>query len=87
MSETIDNTQPTKATQPVKAQNQDPAQEPEESTQEIKSKPKRKLAGRIGRFLLNILIFLLIIGLAYLADTRAESEYAREHKKNWSPNN
>jgi len=63
MSETIDNTQPTKATQPVKAQNQDPAQEPEESTQEIKSKPKRKLAGRIGRFLLNILIFLLIIGL------------------------
>jgi hypothetical protein len=63
MSETIENTQPTRATQPVNTQNQDPAQEPEESTQEIKPKPKKKLAGRIGRFLLNILIFLLIIGL------------------------
>ena len=63
MSETIENTQPTKATQPIKAQNQDLAQEPEESTQEIQPKPKKKLAGRIGRFLLNILIFLLIIGL------------------------
>jgi len=63
MSETIDNTQPTKATQPVNTQNQDPEQEPTESTQEIKPKPKKKLAGRIGRFLLNILIFLLIIGI------------------------
>jgi len=71
MSETIDNTQPTKATQPVKTQNQDPAQEPEESTQEIKPKPKKKLAGRIGRFLLNILIFLLIIGLGVFGGYRS----------------
>ncbi len=63
MSETIENTQPTKATQPVNTQNQDPVQESTESTQEVQPKPKKKLAGRIGRFLLNILIFLLIIGL------------------------
>lgn len=63
MSETIGNTQPTKATQPVKAKHPDPEQGPGETTQEIKSKPRRTLAGRIGRFFLNILIFLLIIGL------------------------
>jgi len=63
MSETIDNTQPNKATQPVKAQQPEPAQEPEETTQEIQSKPKKKLGGRIGRFFLNLLIFLVIIGL------------------------
>jgi tetratricopeptide (TPR) repeat protein len=65
MSETIGNTQPTKATQPVKAQNPEPRQEPQEPgeiTQETKSKPRKTLAGRIGRFFLNILIFLLIIG-------------------------
>lgn len=64
MSEEIENTQPSmKATQPNKTQNPAPPPEPEESTQEITPKPKRKLAGRIGRFFLNILIFLLIIGL------------------------
>ena len=64
MSETIDNTQPTKATQPVNAQNPEPAQEPEGTTQEIETKPKKKWGGRIGRFLLNVLIFLIIIYIA-----------------------
>ena len=50
-------------TQPVKAQNPYPVDETLESTQEIKPKPKKKLAGRIGKFFLNLLIFLLIIGL------------------------
>ena len=63
MSETTGSTQPTKATQPNKAQNPAPIQEPEESTQEIKPRPQKKLAGRIGRFFLNLLIFLLIVGL------------------------
>jgi tetratricopeptide (TPR) repeat protein len=63
MSETTGNTQPTKATQPVKAQEPEPLQEPGEITQEIQPLPKKKLGGRIGRFFLNILIFLLIIGL------------------------
>jgi tetratricopeptide (TPR) repeat protein len=63
MSETTGTTQPTKATQPVKPQNPDPVQEPEETTQEVKAKPQKKLAGRIGGFFLNILIFLVIIGL------------------------
>jgi len=64
MSEEIENTQPSiKATQPTKTQNPAPPPEPVETTQEITPKPRRKLAGRIGRFFLNILIFLLIIGL------------------------
>ena len=63
MSETTENTQPTKATQPVDAQSPEPVQEPEETTQEIQPQPKKKLGGRIGRFFLNILIFLLIVGL------------------------
>jgi tetratricopeptide (TPR) repeat protein len=63
MSEITGTTEPTKATQPVKAQNPIPEQEQAESTREIKPRPKKKLAGRIGRFLLNIFIFLLIIGL------------------------
>lgn len=63
MSETTGNTQPTKATQPVKAQEPEPLQEPGETTQEIQPLPKKKLGGRIGRFFLNILIFLLIVGL------------------------
>ena len=63
MSETIGNTQPNKATQPVNTQNPAPAQEPGESTQEIKPRPKKTLGKRIGRFFLNILIFLLIIGI------------------------
>jgi len=50
-------------TQPVKAQNPYPVDDTLESTQEIKPKPKKKLAGRIGKFFLNLLIFLLIIGL------------------------
>jgi tetratricopeptide (TPR) repeat protein len=62
MSETVDNTQPNKATQPVKAQKPEPVQEPE-TIQEAKAAPKKKLGGRIGRFFLNILIFLVIIGL------------------------
>jgi tetratricopeptide (TPR) repeat protein len=71
MSETIDNTQPTKATQPVNTQNPEPTQEPEEPTKEIETKPKRKWAGRIGRFFLNILIFLLIIGLGVFGGYRS----------------
>jgi len=63
MSETTGTTQPTKATQPVKAQRSVPEQETGQPTQEITPKPRKKLAGRIGRFFLNILIFLLIIGL------------------------
>ena len=71
MSETIDNTQPTKATQPVNAQNPEPAQEPEGTTQEIETKPKKKWGGRIGRFLLNVLIFLIIIGLGVFGGYRS----------------
>ena len=63
MSESSETTQPIKATQPVKAQNPSPAEETPESTQEIQPKPKKKLAGRIGRFFLNLLIFLLLIGI------------------------
>ena len=64
MSETIENTQPTESTQPNKAQNSAPKQEPEkETTQDVKAKPKKKLSRRIGQFLLNVLIFLLIVGL------------------------
>jgi tetratricopeptide (TPR) repeat protein len=63
MSETIGNTQPTKATQPNMTQIPAPEQEQGKSTQEIQSKPKRKWGGRIGRFFLNILIVLAIIGL------------------------
>jgi len=64
MSEEIENTQPSmKATQPTKAQEPAPPPEPEEPTPEITPKPKRKLGRRIGRFFLNILIFLLIVGL------------------------
>lgn len=61
MSEPIDNTQPSRAAQPVKAQDPEPAQAPEEKNQEIK--PRQRLGGRIGRFFVNILIFLVIIGL------------------------
>jgi tetratricopeptide (TPR) repeat protein len=63
MSETTGTTQPTKAARPVNPQNVEPAQDPAETTQEIKSTPKKKLGGRIGRFFLNILIFLIIIAL------------------------
>ena len=64
MSEEIENTQPSiKATQPNKAQEPAPSQETVESAQETEAKPKRKWLGRIGRFFLNILIVLLIIGL------------------------
>lgn len=66
MSETTESngtTQPNKATQPVPSQNPDPVQEPGETTQEIKPRPKRKFAWRIGRFFLNVLIFLVIIAL------------------------
>ena len=66
MSETTGTTEPTKATQPVNTQSPPPdsVEEPQGGTQEIKVKrPKKKLGGRIGRFLLNALIFLLIIGL------------------------
>ena len=63
MSETTGTTQPNKTTQPVNTQNPEPVQGRGETTQEIKAKPKKKLTGCIGRFFLNILIFLLIIGL------------------------
>ncbi|MGD8403004.1 MAG: hypothetical protein PVJ21_05050 [Anaerolineales bacterium] len=75
MSEEIENTQPSmKATQPTKAQEPAPPPEPEESnesTQEVTPKPRRKLAGRIGRFFLNILIVLLIIGLGIFGGYRS----------------
>jgi tetratricopeptide (TPR) repeat protein len=71
MSENIDNTQPTKATQPVKSQKPDPVQEPESTTQEVKPQPKKKLGGRIGRFFLNILIFLLIIAFGIYGGYRS----------------
>jgi tetratricopeptide (TPR) repeat protein len=63
MSETTGTTQPNKATHPVNPQNPDRAQEPAETTQEFKATPKRKLGGLMGRFFLNVLIFLIIIGL------------------------
>jgi tetratricopeptide (TPR) repeat protein len=63
MSESSGNTQPVKATQPVNVQPSSSAQEAQGSTQEIKARPKKTFAGRIGRFFLNLLIFLLIIGL------------------------
>jgi len=63
MSETTGNTQPTKATQPIKAQAPVPEQEQVRSTQEVKARPKRNLTQRIGRFLLNVFIFLVIIGI------------------------
>jgi tetratricopeptide (TPR) repeat protein len=71
MSETTGTTQPNKATRPVHVQNPEPVQEPAETTQEIKPRPKMKLAGRIGAFFLNILIFLLIIGLGIFGGYRS----------------
>ena len=61
MSDPNESTQPIKATQPVNPQNPDPAQDSQESTQEIKPKPKKKLAGRIGKLFLYLLIFRIII--------------------------
>jgi len=66
MSDTLGTTEPTKATQPINTQPPAPApvEETQGATQEIKPKnPRKKLGGRIGRFFLNILIFLIIIGL------------------------
>ena len=64
MSESTESTQPVEATQPSHTQKPAPAQESAaESTQEIQPKPKKKLAGRIWRFFLNMLIFLVIVGL------------------------
>jgi tetratricopeptide (TPR) repeat protein len=63
MSETTGTTQPNKVNHPVNEQNPVPAQDPGETTQEIKPKPRKTLVGRIGRFFLNLLIFMLIIGL------------------------
>jgi len=71
MSETIDNTQPNKVTQPVKAHQSEPVQEPEETTQEIKPKPKKKLGGRIGKFFLNVLILLVIVALGIFGGYRS----------------
>jgi len=70
MSENNGTTQPTMATQPNKPQIPSPDSEPEESTQEIKPRPKKKLGGRIGRFLLNVIIFLLIVGLGIFGGYR-----------------
>ena len=63
MSETNDNHQPTEATQPNKAQTPSPEEETGGTTQETKSATKQKKPRRFLRFLLNVLIFLLIIGL------------------------
>jgi hypothetical protein len=71
MSDEIESTQPSKATQSNNVKDSAPAQEPEESTQEIKPKKKRKWAGRIGRLFLNILIFLLIVGLGIFGGYRS----------------
>ena len=71
MSETIGNTQPTKATQPNMTQDPAPDQEQGGTTQEIKAKPKKKLGGHIGRFFLNVLIFLLIVGIGVFGGYRA----------------
>lgn len=60
MSESTEITQPVKITQPVDTQTSSQNQDSAESTQEIKS--KRKKPRRIGRLLLNALIFLIIIG-------------------------
>jgi tetratricopeptide (TPR) repeat protein len=73
MSETIGNTQPTKATQPNMSQEPSPDLEQGGTTQEIefKAKPKRKLGGRIGRFFLNVLIVLVIVGIGIFGGYRA----------------
>jgi tetratricopeptide (TPR) repeat protein len=71
MSETIGNTQPTKATQPDMTQEPAPDQERGGTTQEIKAKPKRKLGRRIGRFFLNVLIVLFIVGIGIFGGYRA----------------
>jgi hypothetical protein len=64
MSESTESTQPVEATHPVNSQNPAPPQDiQEEGTQELKPRPKKTLAGRIGRFFLYLLVFLLIIGL------------------------
>lgn len=71
MSETIGNTRPTKATQPNMSQEPAPDLDQGGTTQEIKAKPKRKLGGRIGRFFLNVLIVLLIVGIGIFGGYRA----------------
>lgn len=71
MSDPNESTQPTKATQPVKSQDPSPRDEILGSTQEIQPKPKKTLAGRIGKFFLNLLIFLLIIGLGVYGGYRS----------------
>jgi tetratricopeptide (TPR) repeat protein len=63
MSDPNESTQPTEATQPSKAQNPSPIEEAKDSTQETTSATKQKKPRRVLRFLLNVLIFLLIIGL------------------------
>ena len=59
MSEPTDSTQPVKATEPLQTGGSIPEQA-SDSTQEIKAKTKKKF--RPGRFLLNLLVFLTIIG-------------------------
>jgi tetratricopeptide (TPR) repeat protein len=71
MSDPNESTQPIKATQPVKSQDPSPGDEILGSTQEIQPKPKKKWAGRIGKFFLNLLIFLLIIGLGVFGGYRS----------------
>jgi len=73
MSETESNgtTQPTMATQPNKAQNPAPTPDSGESTQENQPQPRKKLGGRIGRFFLNMLIVLLIVGLGIFGGYQA----------------
>ena len=61
MSDPIESTQPVKATEPSNLPEPQPGQKPD-STQEIKPQSKKKKF-RIGRFILNTLIFLLIVGL------------------------
>jgi tetratricopeptide (TPR) repeat protein len=61
MSEPTESTQPVKATEPSNLPESTPEPKPD-STQEIKPQTKKKNF-RLGRILLNILIFLVIVGL------------------------
>jgi tetratricopeptide (TPR) repeat protein len=61
MPEPTESTQPVKATEPANLPDPEPEPKPD-STQEIKPQPKKKKF-RIGRLILNILTFLVIVGL------------------------
>jgi len=86
MSENTETTQPSKAAKPENNPNPAPMEEAQASTQEVKAKPKKKLWARIGSFFLNLLIFLVIIGLGVFGGyqsgigirTRAQTELEQQ---------